>query len=170
MLLLNLLIISHNTFRHCRARFNASFGQPFPKQLYTEGNGVVLFFREKKLSRRSSLKVLDYSMQGAEGTENCSKFIEFLGLRSLFPLFMKASDCSYTCILIYVCSYSIELKIVTFPETQVTLKAIQTTFSCIWQPYSILDTKNPYPIPDTLFSSIRVMICISIYSECQFLF
>lgn len=46
-------------------------------------------FREKKLSRRSSLKVLDYSMQGAEGTENCSKFIEFLGLRSLFPLFMK---------------------------------------------------------------------------------
>ena len=49
-------------------------------------------FREKKLSRRSSLKVLDYSMQGAEGTENCSKFIEFLGLRSLFPLFMKVQN------------------------------------------------------------------------------
>ena len=33
--------------------------------------------------------MLDYAMQGGEGTENCSKFIEFLGLRSLFPLFMK---------------------------------------------------------------------------------
>ena len=51
-----------------------------------------LFFREKKLSRRSSLKVLDYAMQGAEGAENCSKFIEFLGLRSLFPLFMKVRN------------------------------------------------------------------------------
>ena len=56
---------------------------------------MVLFCREKKLSRRSSLKVLDYSMQGAEGTENCSKFIEFLGLRSLFPLFMKVTECCY---------------------------------------------------------------------------
>ena len=50
------------------------------------------YFREKKLSRRSSLKVLDYSMQGVEGTENCSKFIEFLGLRSLFPLYMKVRN------------------------------------------------------------------------------
>ncbi|KAJ7385015.1 Beta-catenin-like protein 1 [Desmophyllum pertusum] len=62
------------------------------KDLFLKGEGLqlmILMLREKKLSRRSSLKVLDYSMQGAEGTENCSKFIEFLGLRSLFPLFMK---------------------------------------------------------------------------------
>ena len=57
--------------------------------LFSKMTWNVLFFREKKLSRRSSLKVLDYAMQGAEGAENCSKFIEFLGLRSLFPLFMK---------------------------------------------------------------------------------
>lgn len=50
---------------------------------------VVFICREKKMSRRSALKVLDYSMQGNEGAENCQKFIEFLGLRCLFPLFMK---------------------------------------------------------------------------------
>ncbi|XP_068725053.1 beta-catenin-like protein 1 [Montipora capricornis] len=62
------------------------------KDLFLKGEGLqlmILMLREKKLSRRSSLKVLDYAMQGAEGGENCSKFIEFLGLRSLFPLFMK---------------------------------------------------------------------------------
>ena len=31
-------------------------------------------------------------MQGSEAAENCAKFIEFLGLRSLFPLFMKVSN------------------------------------------------------------------------------
>lgn len=62
------------------------------KDLFLKGEGLqlmILMLREKKLSRRSSLKVLDYAMQGPEGTENCSKFIEFLGLRTLFPLFMK---------------------------------------------------------------------------------
>ena len=35
-----------------------------------------------------------------------------------------------------------------------TLKTLPyTMFSCIFQPYSRLDTKNPYPIPDSLFSS-----------------
>lgn len=48
-----------------------------------------LLCREKKLSRHSALKVLDHAMTGAEGAENCTKFIDILGLRSLFPLFMK---------------------------------------------------------------------------------
>ena len=49
----------------------------------------LLYFREKKLSRCSALKVLDYAMTGPEGGDNCNKFIEILGLRNLFPLFMK---------------------------------------------------------------------------------
>ena len=32
----NLLSISHTTFRHCRVRFYAFFGQPLSKQLYNE--------------------------------------------------------------------------------------------------------------------------------------
>ncbi|XP_001632238.2 beta-catenin-like protein 1 isoform X1 [Nematostella vectensis] len=62
------------------------------KDLFLRGEGLqlmILMLREKKMSRRSSLKVLDYAMQGPEGSDNCGKFVEFLGLRCLFPLFMK---------------------------------------------------------------------------------
>lgn len=47
------------------------------------------------MSRASSLKVLDFAMTGADGGENANKFIEILGLRSLFPLFMKVRLCSF---------------------------------------------------------------------------
>ncbi|KAK1897801.1 Beta-catenin-like protein 1, partial [Dissostichus eleginoides] len=44
---------------------------------------------EKKMSRCSSMKVLDHGMIGAEGADNCHKFVDILGLRTIFPLFMK---------------------------------------------------------------------------------
>jgi beta-catenin-like protein 1 len=47
------------------------------------------FNREKKLSSNGSLKVLDHSMSGPFGVDNCNKFIDILGLRTIFPLFMK---------------------------------------------------------------------------------
>lgn len=45
--------------------------------------------REKKMSRTSSMKVLDHGMIGPEGADNCHKFVDILGLRTIFPLFMK---------------------------------------------------------------------------------
>ena len=45
--------------------------------------------REKKMSRTSGLKVLDHGMIGPEGADNCHKFVDILGLRTIFPLFMK---------------------------------------------------------------------------------
>ena len=36
----------------------------------------------------------------------------------------------------------------------------QTKFSCILQPYTRLKTKNPYPIPDSLFSRNLVTITV----------
>ena len=57
---------------------------------------ILSLLREKKLSRSSSLKVLDYAMQGSDAAENCAKFVDFLGLRSLFPLFMKVREASST--------------------------------------------------------------------------
>ena len=36
-----------------------------------------------------------------------------------------------------------------------TLTLNQTKFSCILQPYTRLKTKNPYPIPDTIFQKLR---------------
>ncbi len=40
------------------------------------------------MSRLSAIKVLDHAMAGAEGADNCNKFVDILGLRSMFPLFM----------------------------------------------------------------------------------
>lgn len=50
---------------------------------------LFYFRREKKMSRTSALKVLDHGMIGAEGADNCHKFVDILGLRTIFPLFMK---------------------------------------------------------------------------------
>ena len=36
------------------------------------------------------LQVLDHATTGPEGRENCDKFVEILGLRTLFPLFMRS--------------------------------------------------------------------------------
>lgn len=41
------------------------------------------------MSRTSALKVLDHAMIGPEGSDNCHKFVDILGLRTVFPLFMK---------------------------------------------------------------------------------
>lgn len=47
-----------------------------------------LMLREKKLSRNGSLKVLDHAVSGPDGKDNCNKFVDILGLRTIFPLFM----------------------------------------------------------------------------------
>lgn len=59
---------------------------------FLKGEGLQLMnlmLREKKLSRNGSLKVLDYAMSGLHGKDNCNKFVDILGLRTIFPLFMK---------------------------------------------------------------------------------
>lgn len=60
---------------------------------FLKGEGLqlmILMMKEKKLlSKSSSLKVLDHAMSNAPGTDNCMKFIEVYGLRTLFPQFMK---------------------------------------------------------------------------------
>lgn len=84
---------------------------------FLRGEGLQLMnlmLREKKLSRYGSLKVifyqmifemmfgrfdfndllflfqvLDHAMTGIDGKDNCNKFVDILGLRTIFPLFMK---------------------------------------------------------------------------------
>lgn len=59
---------------------------------FLRGEGLqlmILMLKEKKMSRKSSLKVLNHAMTNREGAENCVKFIEVYGLRCLFPAFMK---------------------------------------------------------------------------------
>lgn len=59
---------------------------------FLKGEGLQLMnlmLREKKMSRGPALKVLSYAMNGPEGKDNCNKFVDILGLRTVFPLFMK---------------------------------------------------------------------------------
>ncbi|EZA50155.1 hypothetical protein DMN91_001553 [Ooceraea biroi] len=59
---------------------------------FLRGEGLQLMnlmLREKKMSRNGSLKVLDHAMNGPDGKDNCGKFVDILGLRTIFPLFMK---------------------------------------------------------------------------------
>ncbi|XP_035215584.1 beta-catenin-like protein 1 [Stegodyphus dumicola] len=62
------------------------------REKFLKGEGLQLMnlmLREKKMSRNGALKVLDHAMCNAEGADNCNKFVDILGLRSIFPLFMK---------------------------------------------------------------------------------
>lgn len=62
------------------------------RERFLKGEGLQLMnlmLREKKLSRNGALKVLDHAMTNTEGTDNCNKFVDILGLRTVFPIFMK---------------------------------------------------------------------------------
>ncbi|ESN93775.1 hypothetical protein HELRODRAFT_186075 [Helobdella robusta] len=66
---------------------------PTNRTRFLKGEGLqlmnLLLREKKKLCRTSAIKVLNHSMVGSEGVDNCNKFIDILGLRTIFPLFMK---------------------------------------------------------------------------------
>lgn len=55
---------------------------------------ISTFHREKKLSRNCAIKVLNHAMTGVDGVDNSQKFVDILGLRTIFPLFMKTPKSS----------------------------------------------------------------------------
>ncbi|XP_065289434.1 beta-catenin-like protein 1 isoform X1 [Dermacentor albipictus] len=62
------------------------------RERFLKGEGLQLMnlmLREKKMSRSGALKVLDFATCNMEGTDNCNKFVDILGLRTIFPLFMQ---------------------------------------------------------------------------------
>jgi len=66
--------------------------EPTNRERFLKGEGLQLMnlmLREKKKSRSGALKVLSHALTGLEGVDNCLKFVDILGLRTLFPLFMK---------------------------------------------------------------------------------
>ncbi|MBZ3891506.1 Beta-catenin-like protein 1 [Sciurus carolinensis] len=62
------------------------------RERFLKGEGLQLMnlILWEKISRSRALKVLDHAMIGPEGTGNCHKFVDILGLRTIFPLFMKS--------------------------------------------------------------------------------
>jgi len=66
--------------------------EPENRQRFLTGEGLQLMnlmLKEKKKSRGGALKVLSHALTGEGGQTLCHKFVEILGLRTLFPLFMK---------------------------------------------------------------------------------
>lgn len=64
---------------------------PDNRKLFIAAEGIdllIIMLRSKKLSQHGALKVLDHVMAGKPGIEACAKFVDRLGLKSLFPLFM----------------------------------------------------------------------------------
>ncbi|CAF0963645.1 unnamed protein product [Adineta ricciae] len=65
---------------------------PANRQRFLKGEGphlMNLMLRERKASRNGALRTLDFAMTGDEGKENCQKMVDILGLRTIFPLFIK---------------------------------------------------------------------------------
>jgi len=48
--------------------------------------------KEKMLSRSRSIKVLDHALTTPAGTANCERFVDALGLKTLFPALMNKAD------------------------------------------------------------------------------
>jgi beta-catenin-like protein 1 len=62
------------------------------RQRFLKGEGphlMNIMLKERKTSRIGALRTLDFAMTGIEGKENCQKIVDILGLRAIFPLFMK---------------------------------------------------------------------------------
>jgi hypothetical protein len=68
-----------------------SLHAPAVKTAFLEGEGIelmCLMLKEKKLSRTRAIKTLDHALQGQSGIALCEKFVELLGLKTLFSAFM----------------------------------------------------------------------------------
>ncbi|KAJ8296204.1 Beta-catenin-like protein 1 [Rhodotorula toruloides] len=53
---------------------------------------LVLMLKAKNMSRNRAIKTLDHALQGREGAPLCERFVEALGLKTLFAAFMGRSD------------------------------------------------------------------------------
>jgi len=66
--------------------------RPTAKEMFRKGEGLelmIIMIKEKKFARRRALKVLDYGLNS--DVTNCERFVEILGLKTLFSAFMKRS-------------------------------------------------------------------------------
>ncbi|KAF9354992.1 hypothetical protein BGX34_010705 [Mortierella sp. NVP85] len=70
----------------------SALGDKENKQLFLQGEGIelmVIMIKEKKMARIRAVKVLDYAMSTKAGTANCLRFVEIMGLKTLFSIFSR---------------------------------------------------------------------------------
>ncbi|KAK1921422.1 Catenin-beta-like protein [Papiliotrema laurentii] len=72
-----------------------ALAEPEMKEAFLEAEGVelmIIMMKEKLLARTRSIKVLDYAMQTEDGSKNCERFVEVLGLKTFFSAFMGKGE------------------------------------------------------------------------------
>ncbi|CAO3683939.1 unnamed protein product [Umbelopsis vinacea] len=77
---------------NCFTSLCSALAEPEIKKLFLEGEGVelmLIMIKEKLMARIRAVKVLDYALSTPAGTANCYRFVESLGLKTLFPMFMR---------------------------------------------------------------------------------
>jgi hypothetical protein len=70
----------------------SALSEPENKTQFLQEEGVelmVIMMKDKMLSRNRAIKVLDHALTGDAGTAACERFVEVLGLKSLFSVFMN---------------------------------------------------------------------------------
>ncbi|KAI7869758.1 Catenin-beta-like protein [Spinellus fusiger] len=61
------------------------------KPVFLEGEGVelmLIMLKKKTLARVRAIKVLNYALTGEEGKPICVRFVDAMGLKTIFPIFM----------------------------------------------------------------------------------
>ncbi|KAK1236628.1 hypothetical protein PQX77_000180 [Marasmius sp. AFHP31] len=79
---------------NCFDTLCSALSVPSNKHLFIQAEGpdlMVLIMKEKLQARSRAIKTLDFAMSGPAGTAACEAFIEALGLKTLFPIFMGKS-------------------------------------------------------------------------------
>lgn len=74
-------------------------GEASGKEKFVEAEGVelaLIMLREGKMSKARALRLLDHAMAGPGGVVVCERFVEALGLKTLFGMFMKKQDAQTT--------------------------------------------------------------------------
>lgn len=71
------------------------------KRLFLEGEGIelmVIMIKDKKMARIRAVKVLNYAMSTKAGTANCLRFVEIMGLKTLFSIFSRNVSVHLACL------------------------------------------------------------------------
>lgn len=69
----------------------SALSSPLVKSAFLEGEGpelCVIMMKEQKVSSTRAVKALDHALSGKSGIALCEKFVEVLGLKTLFKNFM----------------------------------------------------------------------------------
>lgn len=70
-------------------------GEVAGREKFVAAEGVelaLIMLREGKMSKPRALRLLDHAMAGEGGVVVCERFVEALGLKTLFGMFMKKQD------------------------------------------------------------------------------